>query len=155
MAKVYKLSQAKFDQLKEELEWLKGDRELEVAQMIKEARSFGDLSENSEYDEARNEQGKLYARIAEIEAIMNSYEIVNEADAKGDVVGIGSSLTLDYGDGFPEELKIVGSQESDPRNMLISDESPLGRALLGHKLGDVVEYSAPDGMLKCTIIALN
>lgn len=154
MSKVFKLSQAKYDQLQEELAYLRGDREREVAQAIKEARSYGDLSENSEYDEARNDQGRLYARIAEVEAILKNYVIVNEADASADEVSIGSTVTLDYGDGFPEELKIVGSQESDPMNMLISDESPVGRALLGHRLGDVVSYESPNGVIECKIIAL-
>ena len=154
MSKVFKLSQAKYDQLQEELAYLRGDREREVAQAIKEARSYGDLSENSEYDEARNDQGRLYARIAEVEAILKNYVIVNEADASTDEVSIGSTVTLDYGDGFPEELKIVGSQESDPMNMLISDESPVGRALLGHRLGDVVSYESPNGVIECKIIAL-
>ena len=154
MSKVFKLSQAKYDQLQEELAYLRGDREREVAQAIKEARSYGDLSENSEYDEARNDQGRLYARIAEVEAILKNYVIVNEADATADEVSIGSTVTLDYGDGFPEELKIVGSQESDPMNMLISDESPVGRALLGHRVGDVISYEAPSGMIECKIIAL-
>ena len=154
MSKVFKLSQAKYDQLQEELAYLRGDREREVAQAIKEARSYGDLSENSEYDEARNDQGRLYARIAEVEAILKNYVIVNEADATADEVSIGSTVTLDYGDGFPEELKIVGSQESDPMNMLISDESPVGRALLGHHLGDVIYYESPNGVIECKIIAL-
>ena len=154
MSKVFKLSQAKYDQLQEELAYLRGDREREVAQAIKEARSYGDLSENSEYDEARNDQGRLYARIAEVEAILKNYVIVNEADATADEVSIGSTVTLDYGDGFPEELKIVGSQESDPMNMLISDESPVGRALLGHHLGDVISYEFPNGVIACKIIAL-
>ena len=154
MSKVFKLSQAKYDQLQEELAYLRGDREREVAQAIKEARSYGDLSENSEYDEARNDQGRLYARIAEVEAILKNCVIVNEADATADEVSIGSTVTLDYGDGFPEELKIVGSQESDPMNMLISDESPVGRALLGHHLGDVISYESPNGVIECKIIAL-
>ena len=154
MSKVFKLSQTKFEQLQEELVYLKGEREQEIAQQIKEARSFGDLSENSEYDEARNEQGKLYARIAEIEAILKNHVIINEADFRSDEVGIGSTVTLDYGDGCPEELKIVGSQEADPMNMLISDESPLGRALAGRRLGDVVVYETPSGMIECKIIAL-
>ncbi len=155
MSKVFKLSQAKYDQLQEELVYLRGDREREVAQAIKEARSYGDLSENSEYDEARNDQGRLYARIAEVEAILKNYVIVNEADVSADEVGIGSTVTLDYGDGCPEEMKIVGSQESDPMNMLISDESPVGRALIGHHLGDVISYESPSGMIQCKIIALS
>ena len=97
---------------------------------------------------------QLYARIAEVEAILKNYVIVNEADATADEVSIGSTVTLDYGDGFPEELKIVGSQESDPMNMLISDESPVGRALLGHHLGDVISYESPNGVIECKIIAL-
>ncbi|MBR5519453.1 MAG: transcription elongation factor GreA [Clostridia bacterium] len=155
MSKTFKLSQAKYDQLREELTWLKTVRVDEIAQLVKEARSFGDLSENSEYDEARNEQGKTYARIAEVETILSNYEIVDEEVGGTSEVHIGSSVTLDYGDGFPEELKVVGSQEADPMNMLISDESPLGRALLGKRLNDTVTYETPSGTISCKIIALN
>ena len=155
MSKTFKLSQAKYDQLREELTWLKTVRVDEIAQLVKEARSFGDLSENSEYDEARNEQGKTYARIAEVETILSNYEIVDEEVGGTNEVRIGSAVTLDYGDGFPEELKVVGSQEADPMNMLISDESPLGRALLGKKLNDTVTYETPSGTISCKITALN
>lgn len=151
MPKVYKMSQEKFDDLKKELTYLKSVREKEVAQQIKEARSFGDLSENSEYDEAKNEQGKLYSRISEIENILSNYIIVSEADMKYDEVCIGSTVELDYGDGDFETIKLVGSQEADPMNMMISDESPLGHAILGKKLNDTVVYEAPQGPIKCTV----
>jgi len=152
MARQYKLSPQKYDELKNELDYLKRVREREVADQIKEARSFGDLSENSEYDEAKNEQGKLYARISEIETILSSYVIVTDADRRSDEVSIGSTLVLiDTSDGYEEEITLVGSQESDPMNGRISDESPLGRAIIGKKKGDTVTYAAPGGTIFCKI----
>ena len=133
MARQFKLSAQKFEELKNELDYLKRVREREVADQIKEARSFGDLSENSEYDEAKNEQGKLYARITEVETILSNCVIISDADIKPDEVCIGSTVVLCDADGGEEEITLVGSQESDPINGRISDESPLGRASWARK----------------------
>jgi transcription elongation factor GreA len=151
MARQFKLSAQKFEELKNELDYLKRVREREVADQIKEARSFGDLSENSEYDEAKNEQGKLYARITEVETILSNCVIVSDADIKPDEVCIGSTVVLCDADGGEEEITLVGSQESDPINGRISDESPLGRALMGKKKGAEIRYTAPGGDVCCKI----
>ena len=132
MAKEYKLTPQRLQELQDELVYLKTVREKEVAELIKEARSFGDLSENSEYDEAKTEQGKLYSRIAEVEEILSNYVVIDESDDGGNYVRIGSTVTV-LDKEFDEELvyKIVGSQEADPMNGVISEDSPFGRALLG------------------------
>ena len=127
MAKEIKLTQESLDAYKDELEYLKTTRADEVAEQLKEARSFGDLSENAEYDEAKNEQGKLYSRIAELEDLEEDEE---------------------------EEYHFVGSQEADPMDGKISDESPFGKAMLGKKVGDVVEVEAPIGIVKYEILKI-
>ena len=139
MAKEIKLTQESLDAYKDELEYLKTTRADEVAEQLKEARSFGDLSENAEYDEAKNEQGKLYSRIAELE------EIIKHA-----VVVTGDSYAADE----EEEYHFVGSQEADPMDGKISDESPFGKAMLGKKVGDVVEVEAPIGIVKYEILKI-
>ena len=116
MAKLFKLTQDKYIELRDELEYLKTYREKEVAELIKEARSFGDLSENAEYDEAKNEQGKLYARISELESILANYEIIDET-SDSEIVRTGSRVrVVDKEDGFEDEYYIVGSTEADPRH---------------------------------------
>lgn len=154
MVKEFKLTQESYDNLKEELEFLKTVREKEVAEQIKEARSFGDLSENSEYDEAKNEQGKLFSRIAEVENILHSAKIIEEKGC-GDEVYYGCTITLeDKSDGTQEKYTLVGSQEADPMNGKISDESPLGKVLLGQKVGKMIQVEAPIGTLKYKIISI-
>ncbi len=156
MAKTYTLSATKLEELKKELEYLKTVREPEVAAALKEARSFGDLSENSEYDEAKNEQGKLYARITEIEGVLANYVIADESARADGEVGIGCVVTLeDVEDGFTEDFTVVGSQEADPMNNRISDDSPLGKAILGKHLGDKVSYEAPMGTVSYIIKAVS
>ncbi len=155
MAKEFKLSPERFEQLKEELNYLKTVREKEVADQIKEARSFGDLSENSEYDEAKNEQGKLYSRIAELENILANCVVIEEEEYEGDhtVVRLGSLIkVLDHEFEEEEEYEVVGSQEADPMNGRISEDSPFGRALLGRAVGDEVEVEAPAGVLRYRIL---
>ena len=123
MKNKYKLSQARLDQLKEELNYLQTVREKEVAEQIREARSFGDLSENSEYDEAKTEQGKLYSKIAEIQELIDNAEII-EITSDGDAIGMGYKVTLvEVGETEEEVFEIVGSQESDPRIGRISEDS--------------------------------
>lgn len=152
MKKEFKMSQARFDELQKELAYLKTTRSDEVAEMIKVARGFGDLSENSEYDEAKNEQGKLYSRIAEVEEILANYTIIDESvSATG--VNLGSQVKVkDRETGEEETYRIVGSQEADPMNGRISEDSPFGRALLGKEVGDEVEVEAPMGTLRYQVL---
>ena len=148
MEKEYKMSQARADELQEELNYLKTTRSDEVAEQIKVARGFGDLSENSEYDEAKNEQGKLYSRIAELEEILQHVVIVDESSST-DVVAIGCKVTV-KGPAYA----IVGSQEADPMHGIISEESPFGRALIGAKEGDTVSVEAPQGVINYTVLRI-
>ncbi len=148
----YKLSQARLDQLKEELNYLQTVREKEVAEQIREARSFGDLSENSEYDEAKTEQGKLYSKIAEIQELINNAEVI-EIVTEGDAIGMGFRVSLlEIGATEEEVYEIVGSQESDPRLGRISEDSPIGRALMGKHAGDEILVEAPGGDLRFRIV---
>ena len=153
MAKEYKLSAERLAELKEELNYLKTVREREVADQIKEARSFGDLSENSEYDEAKNEQGKLYSRIAEIENILANHVVIEEHKEDHDTVRLGSKITvLDVEFQEKETYQVVGSQEADPMNGRISEESPFGKALLGKAVGEDVVVEAPAGTIHYQVI---
>lgn len=156
MAKEFKLSAERMEELKVELNYLKTVREREVADLIKEARSFGDLSENSEYDEAKNEQGRVYSRIAEIDNILsNSVLIVEDDSHDSDVVRLSSRIVVtDMDLGEEEHYQIVGSQEADPMNGRISEESPFGKALLGKREGDDVAVDAPAGSLHYRITKL-
>jgi len=150
----YKMSEERLKELKEELQYLVNVREKEVAEQIKEARSFGDLSENSEYDEAKTEQGKLYSKIAEIRNLIENVEIITNSD-ETDKVGIGTIFTVkDLEFDVEDTYQIVGSQEADPIIAKISDDSPLGKALMGHKVGDTVEIDAPAGRLKFEILKI-
>ena len=153
----FKMSQERLDAIKEELNYLETVREKEVAELIKEARSFGDLSENSEYDEAKTEQGKLYSKIAELKVLIENAEIVDniDADAPKDAVTLGSIVkVLDMEDEFEETYEIVGSQEANPREGRISDDSPLGKGLHGHRAGDIAIIDAPVGQLKFKVISV-
>ena len=153
MKKEYKMSAERKQELENELTYLKTVREKEVAELIKEARGFGDLSENSEYDEAKNEQGKLYSRIAELEEILLYSVVVDESESTGSVVSIGCHVIvtrLDTGETL-KEYKVVGSQEADPMNRAISEESPFGRALVGKKEGDEISVEAPRGTIRYRI----
>ncbi len=149
MKKEYKMSQTRYQELQDELTYLKTVREKEVAELIKEARGFGDLSENSEYDEAKNEQGRLYSRIAEIEEILLNSVLIDESETASNTVAIGCRVTvteLPSGKLLPE-YKVVGSQEADPMHRAISEESPFGKALMGAKEGDEISVEAPVGTL--------
>ena len=154
MAKEFKLSPQRFQELQEELNYLKTVREKEVADLIKEARSFGDLSENSEYDEAKNEQGKLYSRIAEVENILANCVVIDEDENQdGEYVRLGSTITvLDKEFGETVTYEIVGSQEADPLNGRLSEDSPFGKALLGKNKGDDVTVEAPAGLIHYQIL---
>ena len=153
----FKMSQERLDAIKQELYELETVRMKEVAEQIKEARSFGDLSENSEYDEAKNEQGKVYSRIEELKVRIENAEIVDniDADAPKDTVTLGSIVKVrDVADDFEETYEIVGSQEANPRAGRISDDSPVGRGLHGHRAGETVSIMAPAGELKFEIISV-
>ena len=149
MVKEFKMSQARYDELKKELDYSKTTRADEIAELIKEARGFGDLSENSEYDEAQNEQGKLYSRIAELEEILLHAVIVDESEIDSDKISIGCLVTvtnLDNGKQLPE-YRIVGTQEADVMARAVSEDSPFGKALMGAKMGDEVNVEAPKGVI--------
>lgn len=149
MVKEFKMSQARYDELKKELDYSKTTRADEIAELIKEARGFGDLSENSEYDEAKNEQGKLYSRIAELEEILLHAVIIDEDETDSDKISIGCRVTvtnLDSGKQLPV-YKIVGSQEADVMTYAVSEDSPFGKALMGHRAGDEVTVEAPRGVI--------
>ena len=155
MAKEFKITSARLKELEEELNYLTTPREKEVAEQIKEARSCGDLSAISEYDEAKNEQAKLYGRIAEVENILANAVIIEENDEPTDRVGLGCRVrVLDLEMDEEEEYTIVGSQEADPMNYRISDDSPFGRAMSGKTVGDEVEVEAPVGILKFRIVGV-
>ena len=149
MVKEFKMSQERYDELKAELDYSKTTRADEIAELIKEARGFGDLSENSEYDEAKNEQGKLYSRIAELEDILLHVVIIDESEGASNAVSIGCTVTvvdLKTGREMPP-YKVVGSQEADPMHRAISEESPFGKALMGAKEGDEFSVEAPVGII--------
>ncbi|MDY4635659.1 MAG: transcription elongation factor GreA [Candidatus Limivicinus sp.] len=153
----FKMSQERLDAIKQELYELETVRMKEVAEQIKEARSFGDLSENSEYDEAKNEQGKVYSRIEELKVLIENAEIVDniDADAPKDAITLGSIVKVrDVAEDFEETYEIVGSQEANPRAGRISDDSPVGRGLHGHRAGETVSIMAPAGELKFEIISV-
>ena len=156
MAKEYKLSAERFQALKDELNYLKTVREREVADQIKEARSFGDLSENSEYDEAKNEQGIIEARIAEIEKILQNVKVLDSNDLSTEHISIGNKIVLkNLATKEVIELHIVGSKEVDKKNGKISDESPVGKACLGRTKGEIVEVDAPIGIIKYEVMDIS
>ena len=155
MEKEYKMSAARAQELQEELNYLKTTRSDEVAEQIKVARGFGDLSENSEYDEAKNEQGKLYSRIAEVENILANYVVIEEHETDPNSVRLGSKVkVLDLEFEEEESYQVVGSQEADPMNGRISEDSPFGKALLGKKAGEEVVVEAPAGNIHYQILEI-
>ncbi|MBR1496042.1 MAG: transcription elongation factor GreA [Oscillospiraceae bacterium] len=150
----FKMSAERLAELKQELEYLQTVREKEVAELIKEARSFGDLSENSEYDEAKTEQGKLYSKIAELKNLIDNAEIVEMTGTAGKV-GHGSKVKVrSEEDDTIEEYILVGSQEADPMHGMISSDSPFGRGLMGHGLGEIVAVDAPAGQFHYEILEI-
>lgn len=156
MAKQMMMTEEGLKNLEKELEELKTVKRKEIAEKIKVALSFGDLSENSEYDEAKNEQAVTEARIAEIEAVLKNAKIIDEHELTTEIVHVGSKVkvrNLDLNDTC--DYKIVGSNETDPLEGIISDESPVGGGLLGHKVGDVVEIDTPVGTSKYEILEIS
>ncbi len=152
MAKSIQLTKEGLEKLQGELEYLRTTGRTEIAEKIRVARGYGDLSENSEYDEAKNEQAKIEARIVELEKMLVDVVIIEE-DVNTDTVTIGVTVTV-YDEEFEEELtyKVVGSAEADPMNGLISDDSPVGKALVGTKVGDEVVAETPMGEIKFKIL---
>ncbi len=132
------------EKLKEELEELSTVRRREVADRIKEAREFGDISENSEYDDAKNEQAMLETRILQLEENLRSASVVTPEDVDTDVVQVGNAVTVKFDDGKPQTFTIVGSAEADPPRKL-SNVSPVGKALMGKQKGDSVTINLPNG----------
>ena len=146
MAKEFKITSLRLADLEKELNYLKTTREREIAAMIAEARSYGDLSENSEYDAAKNEQAKLYGRIAEIEDILSHAVIIEDENEASGRVGLGCSVTvLNPATGVETTYRITGSQEADPMQYKLSDDSPFGRAVVGKSVGDTFTVNAPNG----------
>ncbi len=134
------------EKLKQEIEYLSGDKRREVAERIKEAREFGDISENSEYDDAKNEQMMLEARIASLEEKLRSATVIETSELDSNIVRVGTTVHVkDEESGKSIEYMIVGSTEADPTNHKLSNESPVGKALLGHKRGDTVTVQVPRG----------
>ena len=151
----YRMSREHLEELKEKLEYLQTVREKEVSEQIREARSFGDLSENSEYDEAKTEQGRLYSQIADLRDLIENAVIIEVTRTGSRGVVMGSRVTVrEQSDTETETYEIVGSQEADPMAGRISDESPLGRSLMGHREGDVVSFEAPAGVLRYEIVRI-
>jgi transcription elongation factor GreA len=141
--------------LEGELEFLRGSKRMEIKERIKQALSFGDISENSEYDEAKNEQAYIEGRIAQIETMLKHARVIDEDDVSTEKVSIGSKVRiLDIG--YNEEVvyTIVGSMEANPAKFKISNESPVGGALMQKKKGNVVEVLVPDGVLKFKILKI-
>ena len=141
--------------LKSELDHLSTTRRREVAARIKEAREFGDISENAEYDDAKNEQAMLEARIASLEEKLRSATIIDSSDLGTDVVRVGSIVYVKEGDGKSTKYTIVGSAEANPAELKLSNESPVGRALLGRKRGEEVAFATPKGERKLKITKID
>ena len=149
------LTQEGFNKLEEELNYLKTEKRTEIAERIKVARGFGDLSENSEYDEAKNAQAENEQQIAELETKIRNAKVIDSKEIDTKTVQIGNSVKL-YDEEFEEEIiyTIVGSTEVNLAENKISNESPIGKALLGRKKGDVIDVQAPDGIIKFKILAI-
>ena len=139
-----------------ELEYLKTEKRKEVSEKIKVALGFGDLSENAEYDEAKNEQAEVELKIVKLEKMLKNAKIIDEDEISTDVVSVGIKVkVLDIDMEEEETYRLVGSEEADPMNNKISDESPVGRALIGAKAGDVVTVNAPNGDFEMKILEIS
>ena len=155
MAKEYKITSLRLADLEKELNYLKTTREREIAAMIAEARSYGDLSENSEYDAAKNEQAKLYGRIAEIEDILSHAVIIVDENELNGRVGLGCTVVVEnLTTGAQTTYKITGSQEANPMMGKLSDDSPFGRAVVGKSEGDTFIVTAPAGSYEMKVISV-
>ena len=152
------LTQKGLDDLKSKLEFLETVRRNEVIEKIKVASSYGDLSENSEYDEAKNEQAKVEAEIADLTVMLQNAEVIDESKLSNDTVNLGSTVKVrivtDRGE-REKEYQILGSNEANPREGKISDDSPVGKALLGRKLGEEVDVTTPGGVAKYYVLEIS
>ena len=143
-----------YRRLEEELELLRTVKRKEIAERIKAALAFGDISENSEYDDAKQEQAFVEGRIKDLELLLANAQIIDDEDNQRGTVQVGSKVTIKEGDGAPETYMIVGPAEADPKRARISNESPFGRALLNHKKGDKVKVEAPGGAFTVQIVKI-
>ena len=155
MAKEYKITSLRLADLEKELNYLKTTREREIAAMIAEARSYGDLSENSEYDAAKNEQAKLYGRIAEIEDILSHAVIIEDENEATGRVGLGCTMVVADANGKQTTYRITGSQEANPMEGKLSDDSPFGRACVGKSAGETFTVNAPNGTYTMTVVSVS
>lgn len=150
--KIY-LTEEGLNELKNELDYLKLEKRPEIINALKDARALGDLSENAEYDAARSEQASTEARIKELEKMLENVEIIS--DVKTDSVALGTKVKLEYvGDNETDEFSIVGSKEADPFSNKISNESPIAQAILGHKVGDIVNVISPNGEYQVKVVEI-
>ncbi len=152
MAKEFKITSLRLADLEKELNYLKTTREREIAAMIAEARSYGDLSENSEYNAAKNEQAKLYGRIAEIEDILSHAVIIEDENEATGRVGLGCVVVVEDEKGKKISYRITGSQEANPMENKLSDDSPFGRAVVGKSVGDTFTVNAPSGTYSMKVV---
>ena len=155
MAKEFKITSLRLADLEKELNYLKTTREREVAAMIAEARSYGDLSENSEYDAAKNEQAKLYGRIAEIEDILSHAVVIEDENEANGRVGLGCTVEVEnVSTGEKKTYRITGSQEANPMENKLSDDSPFGRAIVGKSAGETFSVNAPAGSYQMKVLSV-
>lgn len=150
MAEIW-LTQEEFDKKQAHLEYLKTTRRLEIAEMLKVARAFGDLSENAEYDAAKNEQAKTEYDIVQLEADLRIAKVISDDSLDNSIISVGSTVEIKIDGGKKQAYRIVGSAEADPVNFKVSNESPIGAALLGRKKGDKVDVNTPGGVRKLEI----
>jgi len=156
MAKEYKITALRLAELEKELNYLKTTREREIAAMIAEARSYGDLSENSEYDAAKNEQAKLYGRIAEIEDILSHAVVIEDENEASGRAGLGCTVVVENVEtGEQSTYRITGSQEANPMKGRLSDDSPFGRAVVGKAEGDKFMVIAPSGSYEMKLLKIS
>ena len=151
------LTEQGYQELRDELDHLINVKRPENIKAIKDARSLGDLSENADYDAARNEQAEIEGRIKQLEKLLENVEIIDNSNQSKENVGIGSKVEIKYLDGSDdvEEYTIVGSQEADPFAFKISNESPIAKALFNHRVGDIVDVDSPNGIYQVNISAIN
>ncbi len=156
MAKEFKITSLRLAELEKELNYLKTTREREIAAMIAEARSYGDLSENSEYDAAKNEQAKLYGRIAEIEDVLSHAVVIEDENEASGRVGLGCTVVVEMvSTGAQTQYRITGSQEANPMEHKLSDDSPFGRAIVGKLPGEVFTVNAPNGAYDMKVVSVS
>ncbi len=156
MPKQIYVSKEGFEKLQNDLEHLKTVKRVEVAEAIKKARAYGDLSENSEYDEAKNEQGEIESKIAQLELALQNAVILEDKDLKTDRVNVGTKVKLyDFENDKEYEYSIVGVTEANPFESKISDESPIGKAILGARRGDTVTVEVPKGVIRLNVVEIS